>query len=469
MKILLVDDDKMSLESMNRFINNILGLDCTGVNNPQDALELLQKEVYDLIFTDFRMPGMTGYELLKWIKTSVLNKNSDVVVVTAMTEIKPAIDCMQAGAYQYILKPVSIDEMSVIIMQVSERRALRKTNEMLSQSHQEYEQKISSYNEYLNQNHSGNPIGFYSERMQHIQEMVQTLNRAEDVPVLIEGETGTGKEIIARMLHTGTKRRGPFVTINCSAITPSLFESELFGYSEGAFTGATKAGRAGQFELAQHGTVFLDEIGDMPLEMQPKILRVLQEREVVRVGGVKPFKLNVRIISATNRDLLQEVESGRFRRDLYYRLHTGYIHIPPLRERRADIENLSVLYLKHYAAKRKKEFVSISNEAMKMLLHYDWPGNVRELKNAMDRVTLLYNDVLLKPLHLAFLAQQNTIIASGKSDFGITIDLPKEACPLETIENQIIEQLLIHFKGNKTQTAKYLSISRNRLKRKQRV
>jgi transcriptional regulator with PAS, ATPase and Fis domain len=282
---------------------------------------------------------------------------------------------------------------------------------------------------------------------------------------LIEGETGTGKEIIARMIHYGEGNvDAPFITINCSAITPTLFESELFGYVEGAFTDARKKGRMGKFELAQGGTLFLDEIGDLPLDMQPKLLRALEAREIYRIGGTKRIKLDVRVICATNRELEKMVEENVFRRDLFFRLNVGRIYIPPLSERKEAIIPLALLFLEKYSKEKRKEFKAIHSDAENILYSHDWKGNVRELQNTIERIVLLYNDSELKPEHLNFLSPAEAFVPSVSAVSPGSFVLPPDHLDLKGLEKEITRKALKKFKGNKTLTARYLGLSRSALR-----
>jgi two-component system response regulator AtoC len=305
-----------------------------------------------------------------------------------------------------------------------------------------------------------------SEGMQTVVGLAKLLHGDRNVPVIIDGETGTGKEIIARMIHYGEEVRtsAPFITVNCSAITPTLFESELFGYEEGAFTNARKRGMPGKFELAQGGTLFLDEIGDLPFDMQPKLLRALEEREIYRIGGSKQIKLDIRIICATNRDLERMVQESIFRRDLFFRLNVGRIHIPPLRERQEAILPLALLFLDRFSLEKKKVFKFIHRDAAEILQNHEWRGNVRELQNTIERVVLLYNDEELKPEHLAFLTCGETLDPSASHIRPGHLVLPPDQLDLKELEREVVRKALKMFKGNKSRAAAYLGLSRSALR-----
>lgn len=312
-------------------------------------------------------------------------------------------------------------------------------------------------------------IGIFSDTMRSIVDMAEKFHHDRTIPVLIEGETGTGKEIIARLVHHGHgEETTPFISLNCSAIAPGLFESELFGYEGGAFSGSKTNGMMGKLEHASGGTLFLDEIGDLPLELQPKLLRVIQEREIYRVGGLKNIKLDVRIICATNRTMDTIVNNGLFRRDLYYRLNTGKIYIPPLQQRREEIAPLAQMFLEQYAEQKKRRFRLIQKKAIQILENHEWPGNVRELENAIERVVLLYDSVEITAHHLQFLNLDDDSEKESNDSNGSTLSLylPPDSYSLESGEAEIIKKALSMFKGNKTRTAAYLRISLSTLKRK---
>jgi len=312
-------------------------------------------------------------------------------------------------------------------------------------------------------------IGIFSARMREIKKMAEFLQSNRSTPVLIEGETGTGKEIIARMVHFSEEDLGKaFITLNCSAISENLFESELFGYENGAFTGARKGGKPGKLELANGGTLFLDEIGDMPLELQPKLLRVLQEKEFYRVGGSRTIKVDVRIICATNRNLKEEMDRKRFRPDLYFRLNTGRIFVPALRDRKEEIVPLAELFLHKFAAQKKKSFRYLDDSAVKLLKQYNWPGNVRELQNAVERVVLMHDDVEASSFHFSFLLREESTLKDKVQARKISINLPEGGKSLFDIEREMFNLLLNKFQGNQTKLAQYLDVSRYTIIRKKK-
>ena len=313
-------------------------------------------------------------------------------------------------------------------------------------------------------------IGIFSHKTREIQEIAVKFHEDRQLPVLIEGETGTGKEIVAHMIHYGKNgdSGSPFIPINCTAISTGLFESELFGYEEGAFTGAKRKGAFGKLELAQKGTLFLDEIGDLPLDVQPKLLRVLEEREFFRVGGLKKIKLDIRIICASNRELEKRVKEGTFRQDLYYRLNVGHIRIPPLRERKEEIVPLAKMFLETIARQKGKPCRILHPTAARILNNYDWPGNIRELQNVIERIVLLNNSPYVLPKHLSCLVP-NPMDLEGHDSYVLQpgkIVLPPESLDLCRLESEIVRKALEKFNGNKTHTAAYLGITRSALRSK---
>jgi len=395
--------------------------------------------------------------------------------MTGFGDLETSIEALRGGAYDYLLKPVNIEELAILIERLAETNALKAENRELKEDfsqhidsvRQEGLERVSYYETTIRDITSVGKVGVFSDAMRHVVQLAEKFHEDRTVPVLVEGETGTGKEVLARLVHYGRENdlTRPFISINCSAISPSLFESELFGYEEGAFTGARKEGKPGKMELAQGGTLFLDEIGELPLDMQPKLLRVLQQREMYRVGGARKIELDVRVIFATNRNLKEMVEKKTFRSDLYYRLNTGRLYIPPLRERREAILSFSQIFLDQYAKKRNRKFRFISRDAKKLLVDYDWPGNIRELKNTIERATLLYNDIELRPDHLRFLQASEGEVAAGEQPLQLgSIVLPDQGLPLEQLELEVVRKALKKFDYNKSQTADYLGLTRSALR-----
>jgi two-component system, NtrC family, response regulator AtoC len=365
----LVVDDEQSIRKLCMTIGATLGLACSEAECPATALARLENEPPDIVVADLRLPNLSGVELLREIK-KVLPR-TEVAIMTGHGSIESAVDAMRLGAYDFIEKPFRVEKLRLLLQRMAEKVLLVNENEFL-RSRAETDLRLDG-------------IVGSSAKIQDVMRMVSRLKDSR-TPVLITGESGTGKELVARAIHfRGALARMPFVAVDCGALVPTLMESELFGYEKGAFTGALKS-KAGLFQAANGGTIFLDEIGELPLEMQAKLLRVLQEKEVRPVGSNEKIPVDVRVIAATNRDLEAAYRSGGFRKDLYFRLNVVTLHLPTLRDRRSDIPMLVNFFLERHAP---GESVQVSPAAMKSLLHYDWPGNVRELENCIARAMAL--------------------------------------------------------------------------------
>ncbi len=481
MHILLVDDDKDSRTSVRDFLHEI-GHHVTEANNGETALKLYETGDFPMVLSDIKMPKMTGLELLQAISSLPMGKQTDVVLFTGYGDMETAIAALRAGAYDYLLKPINIEELAIITEKIAEHQDLLRENKALAENFdnrlkiatQETQQELVRLKEAVAQSYSLHNVGIYSEAMQRVCTEALKYHEDRSIPVLIQGETGSGKEIIAKMVHFGNlKEVRPFVPINCAAVTPSLFESELFGYEPGAFTGGSRKGNKGKLGLANGGTLFLDEVGEIPLELQGKLLRVIQEKEYYRVGGLKKISADIRFLSATNIDLKQKVREGSFRKDLYYRLKVGHLVIPPLRERPDDIIPLSLMFLKEFSKQKGKNLTKLSKKAQNILLQYNWPGNVRELRNLMEWITFMYDDREVKSAYLSKITKEKmkerTENISEKTEGNLrTLDinnftLPKKSFPVEKFMNIVIKKALDMHKGNKTETARYLAISRRSL------
>ena len=353
MDILLVDDEELSRIAIKDFITEQLGHNVFDYTNGVEAFKAWQERHFPVVISDIKMPLMDGHKLLESIKNDTKGKNTDVVLMTGFADVDSAVRALRNGAYDYLQKPVEIEELASILDKIEEHQSLLIENYQLKKEFdhtveratEDIQRKLNYFQAaYSNVVGIGN-VGIFSEVMQSIMSVAEKLNKDRSIPVLIEGATGTGKEIIARKVHFGEENSTlPFVTVNCAAISPSLFESELFGYEEGAFTGAKRQGNIGKMEMAQGGTLFLDEIGEMPLDLQPKLLRAIQQQEIDRVGSSRKIKLNIRFVFATNRNLQEQVKEGRFRADLYYRLTVAKIYIPPVKERKSEIFPLAQMF-----------------------------------------------------------------------------------------------------------------------------
>ncbi len=437
-KILVVDDE----QSMRDFLAILLkkeGHEVVTAGNGSDAIRAIQAEIFDLVITDVKMPGADGMDVLKAIKE--ISPETVVIMITAFATTETAVEAMKLGAYDYIIKPFKVDELKLIINNSLEKRFLRKENILLKR-------EIKSRAGFENFIGKSAPMLKIFALIRQVADTNST--------VLITGESGTGKELVAKAVHFSSPRKNrPFVTVNCGALPETLLESELFGYMKGAFTGAS-ANKQGLFEAANNGTIFLDEISATTPALQIKLLRVLQEREFMRVGGTAEVKVDVHVIAASNRDLLAEVAKGAFREDLYYRLNVIPIHLPPLRERKEDIPLLIDFFLKRLLA--GKEQKNITPEAMNALMRYRWPGNVRELENTMERLAILCSGDTIRLEHVPDALKDVT-----PSVELISTDIPEDGVNmealLENIERTFLRKALEKAGGIKTEAAKLLGLT----------
>ncbi|WP_054692746.1 sigma-54-dependent transcriptional regulator [Syntrophomonas palmitatica] len=473
MNILLVDDEQTNREYLAMFLRR-LGHTVIDRENGYAALETLLTAEFHLVLTDNRMPGMSGIDLMRKIHSTPGLADVYVVLFTAYSDQDTAIEALRAGAYDYLLKPIDVNELVILTRRVAEHQSMKRENEILTTrfaaavdvATRETKAELLTLRKAYSQAIGLNEIVVFSDTMKRVFRQASILHKDRSIPVLIEGETGTGKEVVARYIHYGEGGvTTSFIGLNCASIPHNMFESELFGYEAGAFTGGLPKGNKGKLDLAQEGTLFLDEITEIPAEDQAKLLRVLEEKEYYRVGGLKVIQADVRIICSTNRDILNMVAKRAFREDLYYRLNTGKIIIPPLRERTEEIIPLAEAFLFKFAREKCKRFKTISRDAREVLLSYNWPGNVRELKNTIERAVVMWDDNKLKLHHLDSIQHQNSKAASeavlnlNESHF----ILPSQGLPLEQFINRIIRKALDMHNGNKTETARYLGISRSSL------
>lgn len=432
--ILLIDDDD-SLRRVIEFSLTEVGYKVQPAASGEDGLRFLDKDDFDAVITDITMPGMNGIEVLAKVRER--DEQLPVIVITAYGTIESAVGAMKQGAFDYITKPFNRDELRLTLEKALKLRRLEKEN---------VELRAVVADRYRFDSIIGT-----SEK---IAAVLDTAGRVavSDASVLITGESGTGKELLAKGIHYNSKRADrPFVAVNCAAIPEHLIESELFGHVKGAFTGAVKD-REGKFELASGGTLFLDEIGDLRIDLQAKILRVLQERQVDRVGGKYPITVDVRIIAATNKDIEQAVKNGSFREDLYYRLSVITLHIPPLRERRDDIRVLIEHFLKKF---NPGVDMRVAPEALSVLTGYGWPGNVRELENVIQRASVLKRGDVITVADLPDKLKKEKMSVEN-----IILNLPDEGISLEDLEKNLIIKALEKHKGNQTRAAEYLGITR---------
>lgn len=436
-KILVVDDEHLIRWSLEQNLKK-QGYDVVTAGNGEDALRIAREEQPDLVLLDIQLPGISGIEVLEKLKE--LEEEILVIMVTAHGGLDIAVNAMRLGAYDYVSKPFNLDELSIIIKKALETSDLKREVVRLRS-----ETKKSA----------PNIIGD-SRHMQYLMEVLDKVAKSEATTVLIQGESGTGKELVAKWLHYSSNRcEKPFVAINCAAVPATLLESELFGHEKGAFTDA-KAMKKGLFELADGGTVFLDEIGDMEMGMQAKLLRFLEDRTFRRIGGGREFTVDVRIISATNKDLQKSIEEKSFRNDLYYRLQVIPIYLPPLRERREDIIPLASHFIQLYNHDFNKKVQGIAGMAERLMHDYNWPGNVRELKNVIERAIILGNDetLLLEHLPLEIVAKASPQSGTPMSAFR----LPPEGVDIEEVEKELIRQALEITEWNQSKAAKKLRL-----------
>jgi DNA-binding NtrC family response regulator len=438
-KILVVDDE----QSMTQFLSIVLrkeGYHVTAVSNGKDALERVKADGYDVVITDIKMPGMDGIQLLNQIKKH--DPSVPVVIMTAYASQQSAIDAVNHGAFQYLIKNAKNDEIKLVVRNALEMRKVRSENLFLKRE--------------LKKGHEEKTIIGSSDEMVRVFKMVDKVADSE-ATILIQGESGTGKELIAREIHYRSgKAQGPFVSINCGAIPRDLLESNLFGHVKGSFTGAVRDS-AGLFQVAEGGTFFLDEVGDMPIATQVKLLRALQEREIIPVGGTQPVKIDCRLVAATNSDLEKEIAAGRFRADLFYRLNVIPIRLPALRQRRDDIPILVDHFLKRHAQNNTAK--TVNKDAMDLLMRYDWPGNVRELENVMERALILDESGVIGPDDLP------EKIRFGHSQRGsLVIDTP--TLTLDELEKEYILKVLNHTRWQKKRASEILGINASTLYRK---
>ena len=446
--ILIVEDDINTLNGLADILDEE-NFEVSKAKNAKQALSNIKKNNFNIILMDYLLPDQDGLELSK----AILEEQAEVkiIMMTAFGTVKNAVNAMKLGIYDYLTKPIDLDELLIII-----KRAIKEQN-LISEN-------VALKNKITQIYRFENIIGVSGKMQEVFQKIVKVANT--DATALLRGESGTGKELIARAIHYQSNRKDKqLVEINCASIPENLLESELFGHEKGAFTGAYKT-KKGKFEIAHEGTIFLDEIGDLPLGLQSKLLRVLQERKFSRVGGVENIEVNVRLIAATNSDLEKIIEEKKFREDLYYRLNVVPIVIPPLRERIGDIGVLTDHFIQKYSKKNNRNLVGISDSARKLLMDYDWPGNIRELENAIENAIIMCEKDIIEPGDLPGYLQASEksrvstdVIAKQDKNLGF-----KEK--LEFYEKEIIRQALKETKGNKTQAAKKLGFTLRTLRNK---
>jgi DNA-binding NtrC family response regulator len=440
-RILVVEDE----EGMREFLKILLGkerYEVSACECGKDAVEKFKEENFQVVITDIKMPGMNGIEVLSAIKR--IDRSVPVIIMTGHASMETAIEAVNKGAFAYLLKQARNEEIKQLVKKAIEVRSLRKENKFLRRE--------------LKKNQTQRPIIGKSDKIRQVFALVDKVAET-DSTILIFGESGTGKELVAREIHYKSNRvEGPFVTINCGALPETLLESELFGHVRGSFTGAVRD-KEGLFAVAKGGTFFLDEVGETSPAIQVKLLRVLQEREIIPVGGVRPIKVDVRLIAATNADLDRNVETGKFRADLFYRLNVIPIHIPPLRERKDDIPLLVDYFLKMYSESASKPVKTVSAESFDVLMRYDWPGNVRELENVLERAVILQEGRIItaedlpEKLRLTGVDRKGSVVSASN-------------LTLEELEKEYMMKVLDETGWHKKRAASILGINASTLYRK---
>lgn len=435
-RVLVVDDERMVGVSLTNWLNEenyYVKAVCDGFS----AITAVKEEPWDIVLLDYKMPGMDGMEVLRQIKE--LAPHTVVLMMTAYASIANSVQAMREGAFDYIVKPLDVEELSMMLNKIVERQQLITENHLLRK-------QLSARFKYED-------IIGKSPAMQKVFELIRTVADT-NATILITGETGTGKEMVARAIHsTSTRRYGPFIAVSCGALPETLLESELFGYEKGAFTGADRV-KAGRFEMAHGGSLFLDEIGDISMKTQVKLLRVLQERSFSRLGGTETLEVDVRLITATNQNLPRLVEANEFRSDLYYRLNVVNIHLPSLRERKDDIPLLAEHFMEKFNVEFNKKFDRIERRALEQMVNYHWPGNVRELENVIERAVVIDNGPEVKLKHMPFCNPELPVPAGAGSK------------ALVEVEKEHIKKMLEQNDWNISRTAKILEIDRTTLHKK---
>ncbi len=437
---MIVDDEQIALRNLEHIMKKE-GYEVTSTQSGQNALKLLEEQQFDLVLTDLKMEKVDGNQILKRCKE--LSPDTEVIMITGYASLQSAIQVMKKGAYDYITKPFKLDEVRMVVKEAIEKVMLKKENHQLREQIEKFAGKVK----FITQN-------------PNVQRLLETARQIAptDCSVIITGESGTGKELLARYLHFMSQRaEGPFMAVNCGAFTEELLTNELFGHEKGAFTGATNL-KKGLIEMAKGGSLFLDEITEMPPSMQVKLLRVIQEREVMRLGGTEPIKVDVRFLAATNRDLHEMIKDGLFRQDLYFRLNVVSFRIPPLSERKDDIPLLSYYFLNKHSVIQRKDVSDVAQEVIALLMNYDFPGNVRELENIIERGVALSHSGVIETAHLPEDLKELSIRTFRKKE--------GKYPSLDDQEMTYIKWVLHEVGGNKTIAAQILGIDRVSLWRK---
>lgn len=444
-KILVIDDEKLLRWSLEQGLSKE-GFTVISAENGADGLRIYFEELPDIVLLDIHLPDISGISVLEEIKKE--SKDAVVIMITAFGDIQTAVKTIKVGAYDFVEKPFNMDKLKILIGKALETFSLRK--------------EVSQFRSQLSKQYGFDNIIGKSEEMLNVLELTKKVSRSDTTTILLQGESGTGKDLIAKVIHYESSRaEKPLMDINCTALPETLIESELFGYEKGAFTDA-KNMKKGLFELSDGGTIFLDEIGDMKPSTQAKLLKVIENKTFKRIGGVKDVSVDIRVIASTNKHILDAVKNGTFREDLYYRLNVIPIHLPPLRERKEDILILAKFFIDEFNREFKKEVKGISEETEKAFLRYSWPGNIRELKNVIERAMILENEAYILPAHLPVELLKNDLQA--RSMPGSQVSIPAGGIDIEQFEKELIRQALEITKWNQTKAAKLLNLTRDALR-----
>lgn len=450
-RILVADDEPILGTTLKKILSE-QGYTVSLCQNGEEFFGHLSESRPDLAIVDIYLGQENGIQILKKMRSD--GWDIPVIMMTAHSDISLAVSAMKEGASDFVVKPFDLNHLGVLVEKNLE--------------HAKLQAKVKMLQEELQEERPPHGIIGRSSALQRVLETAEKLAQGENTTVLLEGESGTGKELIARYIHQKSSRsEKPFVTVNCGAVPRDLAESEFFGYEKGAFTGATERMKEGKFELADGGTILLDEIRELSLDMQVKLLRVLEDKTFYRLGGTKEITVDVRVIAASNRELAREVDAGRFREDLFYRLNVASIKIPPLRSRKADIADLIPAFLREFASKLNRSVPSVTTEALEYLENLRWKGNVRELRNALERAVLLNNVPTLSLDHFAFLRSAEldtsaTVHGNGARNF--VLEIPPQGIPIHAVMRELILKTLGLTNGNQVQAAKVLGLTRSKLR-----
>ncbi len=446
-KILIIDDDNLVCISLKKLLIK-LGYDVDICLNGNETFDKIEEFEPDIILLDIYLTTSNGLDLLKQYQQKYFHM--PVIMITGYSDVKIAVTAIKSGAFDFLLKPIDIEQLQVVLKKALDSITLRSEVDKLHQ--------LLNSDDVLSKEFFGK-----STKIRRLLNSVEKLAQSADTTILLEGESGTGKEEFAKFIHQQSPRRNSaFIQINCSAIPKELAESELLGHEKGAFTGAQQKTKLGKFELANGGTILLDEIGELSLDLQVKLLRVLQERKFYRLGGEKEISVNVRVLAATNRNLEEEVKKGNFREDLYYRLNVAKIKIPPLRERKEDISILAFSFLKEFAVKFDKNIKGMDPNAVSLLESYPWKGNIRELRNVMERAVILIEEDELKERHFNFLLENS--IARPEDQEKFVLKIPSNGVKIDLVLRTLIQKTLQITNGNQVRAAKILGLSRSKLR-----